>query len=409
MTARKLLLFILSFCPLALVAQVSDESVQQAEHVFSLLLHHQADSLYALLDESVKAQLSREQLEGGLKQVELMMGSYQRHGEWERKPDAQDEVLMSVVDFEGGQLACVVSFNDTRHIQGLRIMPLPKEQAEMKIPLPADAVEVDDTVRTGADIKLPCSVVLSGRSARPPMVVFVHGSGPTDRNETVLANRPFLDLSRQLAERGISSLRYDKRTFVYPKPVDTMDDETILDALSAVQLARTYADCVYLMGHSLGAMLAPVIASRIRLDGIVMMAAPARDLADVVQEQLEYLSPAETTAEQKEAAIGQMRQQSPHYFQPQHQVETAQGLHIPMLILQGERDYQVTMRDFRLWQQALDGQPMVSFASYPALNHLFLKGEGKSTPQEYSIPDTIPAQVADDIARFITQHNSFNK
>ena len=66
-----------------------------------------------------------------------------------------------------------------------------------------------------------------------------------------------------------------------------MDDETILDALSAVQLARTYADRVYLVGHSLGAMLAPIIASRIQLDGIVMMAAPARDLADVVQEQLD--------------------------------------------------------------------------------------------------------------------------
>lgn len=408
MTARKLLLFVLTLCPMTLMAQVSEESVQQAERVFSFLLHNQTDSLYALFDESVKAQLPREQLEGGLKQVERMMGSYQRHGEWERKQDERYEVLMSVVDFEDGQLACVVSFDDARHIQGLRIMPLPKEQTEINIPLPADAVEVDDTVRTGADIKLPCSVVLSGRSARPPMVVFVHGSGPTDRNETVMANRPFLDLSRQLAERGISSLRYDKRTLVYPKLVDTMDDETILDALSAVQLARTYADRVFLLGHSLGAMLAPIIASRIQLDGIVMMAAPARDLADVVQEQLDYLSPP-ATAEQRETAIGQMRQLSPHYFQPQHQVEAAKGLDIPMLILQGERDYQVTMQDFRLWQQALDGKSKVRFASYPALNHLFLEGEGKSTPQEYSIPDTIPAQVVEDIARFITQDYSLNK
>lgn len=403
MTARKLLLFMLAFVPWALRAQVSDESVQQAERAFSLLLLHQTDSLYALFDESVKARLPREQLEGGLNQVEQMMGPYQRHGEWERLPDDHYEVLQSLVDFEGGQLACVVSFDDALRIQGLRLMPVPKAQAEVEIPLPADAVEVDDTVRTGADVKLSCSVVLSGRSARPPMVVFVHGSGPTDRNETVLANRPFLDLSRQLAERGISSLRYDKRTFVYPKPVETMDDETILDALSAVQLARTYTDRICLVGHSLGAMLAPIIASRTKLDGIVMMAAPARDLADVVQEQLEYLSPAEVTAEQKASAIGQMRQQSPHYFQPQHQVEAAQALDIPMLILQGERDYQVTMQDFRLWQQALDGKPKVHFASYPALNHLFLEGEGQSTPQEYATQGTIPAQVAEDIARFITQ------
>ncbi|MDZ7606573.1 MAG: hypothetical protein U5K79_13515 [Cyclobacteriaceae bacterium] len=48
-----------------------------------------------------------------------------------------------------------------------------------------------------------------------PIVLFVHGSGPNDRDETIGPNKPFRDIAYGLAEKGIASLRYDKRTFVY--------------------------------------------------------------------------------------------------------------------------------------------------------------------------------------------------
>ena len=149
-------------------------------------------------------------------------------------------------------------------------------------------------------------------------------------------------------------------------------------------------------------MLAPEIATRTNLQGIIMMAAPARDLSEVIDEQLSYLVPADSAESIKQTTIEQLRQQSPHYLQPQHQVETAQSLSLPMLIMQGGRDYQVTMRDFDLWRDALEEHPRVLFADYPALNHLFLPGEGKSSPQEYATPGTIPAEVTDAIAKFIT-------
>jgi len=72
-----------------------------------------------------------------------------------------------------------------------------------------------------------------------------------------------------------------------------------------------------------------------------------------------------------------------------------------MLILQGERDYQVTMKDFELWRKGLSGRGDVTFKSYPKLNHLFLEGEGKSVPAEYAIPAHIPDYVFDDIAAFV--------
>jgi pimeloyl-ACP methyl ester carboxylesterase len=285
-------------------------------------------------------------------------------------------------------------------------MPAAPETTPGFYTLPHDAIEIDDTVRTTAGIALPATVTLSGQSAQPPIVVMVHGSGPLDRDETVLGNKTFLDLSCQLAEQGISTLRYDKRTMVYPlDAVSTMDDETILDALAAIRLARTYSNNVYLLGHSLGAMLAPAIAQRAGglLSGIIMMAGPARDMEQVVSEQLDYLLPPDTPDSIRNSTFEQLRTSSPHYLQPQHQVEAALQLTLPMMILQGGRDYQVTMTEYNLWQQALRGHDNVVMRSYPLLNHLFLEGEGPSKPLEYQIQSHIPRQVIDDITAFINE------
>ena len=82
-------------------------------------------------------------------------------------------------------------------------------------------------------------------------------------------------------------------------------------------------------------------------------------------------------------------------------MEAAARLSVPILVLQGERDYQVTMEDFALWRVGLLHNPNASFQSYPKLNHLLQEGTGKSTPLEYDQASPVPAYVVDDIARFI--------
>jgi hypothetical protein len=72
-----------------------------------------------------------------------------------------------------------------------------------------------------------------------------------------------------------------------------------------------------------------------------------------------------------------------------------------MLILQGERDYQVTMADFALWKASVGSAKGVVMKSYPALNHLFEPGEGKSMPAEYNKPGHVAPVVIDDIAKFV--------
>lgn len=258
-------------------------------------------------------------------------------------------------------------------------------------------------MQTG-DVSLPATVLLPNAGKDMPMVVFVHGSGPNDRDETVGQNKPFLDLARLLFERGIGSLRYDKRTYVYRQSCGSVDEEVIDDAVSAIRLAKTFSSRVYLLGHSLGAILAPEIAHRSgELDGVILMAAGARDLGTILREQIDYLSPSGASDGYKESLFQENVKKAPYLFEPQYQVEKAKGLSLPMLFLQGERDYQVLPSEQQLWQEALTDKSNAEFRLYPKLNHLFFEGEGASSPVEYNTEHHIPAYVADDIAGFINR------
>jgi alpha-beta hydrolase superfamily lysophospholipase len=75
----------------------------------------------------------------------------------------------------------------------------------------------------------------------------------------------------------------------------------------------------------------------------------------------------------------------------------------PMLILHGERDYQVTMEEFARWKEALGSRADVTLKSYPGLNHLFIVGTGPSLPAEYQTLGHVAEDVVSDIAAWIPQ------
>jgi len=70
-------------------------------------------------------------------------------------------------------------------------------------------------------------------------------------------------------------------------------------------------------------------------------------------------------------------------------------------VLQGGRDYQVTLKDFEGWRKALEGRPGTAFKVFPALNHLFIAGTGPSTGSEYGVPGHVDGEVLDTIATWI--------
>jgi alpha-beta hydrolase superfamily lysophospholipase len=258
--------------------------------------------------------------------------------------------------------------------------------------------------------------------------VLVPGTGPNDRDETVGAVKVCKDLAEGLASRGILVVRYEKRTRQYSAKMAglaklTVGEETADDAAAAAALLRKQPEVdpkrVYVLGHDLGAYVAPRIAEEDgKLAGLVILAGNVRPLEDVIVDQAEYLGVKDKQLEGVKAMQAKVKKLEvgdedgpavmgmPVYYwvdlKGYNPAEKAKTLGLPMLILQGERDFQVNMKDFALWKAALGGSKGVVMKSFPSLNHLFVTGEGKSTTAEYSKPGHVAADVVNEIARFVT-------
>lgn len=301
-----------------------------------------------------------------------------------------------------------------------------------------EVVVQTDTFRLPATLAVPVGC----EGTKVPCVVMVHGSGPNDRDETVGPNKLFRDLAEAFAARGIASLRYEKRTRVYGaasvpqgRKLD-YDVEVVDDALSAIRLAaqcpEVDASRIFVLGHSLGAMLAPRIAQRSsEVCGAILLAAPARKLPDLLIGQGLFLQnlyskmpgvPAaalQQLEEMVELARNAQKLGTPQYDEQKglpigltadylamdaayNPVTVAAQIPHPLMLVQGERDYQVTMVDYALWCSGLMFRQGVIYKTYPLLNHLMREGEGASGPMEYAVAKPLPKQLVDDLVQFIT-------
>ncbi len=301
--------------------------------------------------------------------------------------------------------------------------------------VPASFSEQEVTVGGGGVWPLPATLTLPAGKGTFPAVVLVHGSGANDRDETLRANKPFRDLAQGLASQGIAVLRYEKRmkeheSKVVALPNFTVKEETIDDALAAVRLLRATpgidAKRIFVLGHSLGGMLVPRIGvGDTSVAGFIIFAGATRPLEEMMVQQYEYLSALDgSVSEAERAKIEEVKRQAALikqlkpgetstptllYAPPGYWLDLrgyqppvlAQSLKRPMLVLQGERDYNVTMDDFRNWQTALAGRREVEFKSYPKLDHLFFEGEGAASGADYERPRNIPAYVINDIAAWV--------
>jgi dienelactone hydrolase len=302
--------------------------------------------------------------------------------------------------------------------------------------------EIELTV--GSDAwSLPATLTVpksrANTTGKCPGVVLVHGSGPHDRDETVGPNKPFKDIALGLASRGVCTLRYVKRTKQHGKKVMeqlgealTVKEETVDDALAAADALRKQAvidpDRVFVLGHSLGGYAIPRIAKRASfLRGFVVMAGSTRPLEDLVVEQVKHIAGVDgtLTAQEKKSIAAIEKQAAAAKALTEDSVVSADALPLgiaapywldlrahdptaliakdqrPILVLQGDRDYQVTAADFAGWEKALAGRKNATLRRYPKLNHLFIAGEGPSTPAEYQQPGHVDEEVIEDVATFM--------
>ncbi|MEV7393702.1 alpha/beta fold hydrolase [Streptomyces sp. NPDC091215] len=335
-----------------------------------------------------------------------------------------------------GSFTVVTSVGDDGLLHGLRLDP--HGGTVWQPPHYADAdrfTERDVLVGTGP-LAVPGTLSLPAGPGPWPAVVLLSGGGAFDRDESSGPNKPLKDLAWGLASRQVAVLRFDKVTFAHADrlPSDfTMADEYLPHALAAVRLLRQHPevapDRIHLLGHSMGGKAAPRIAAADpSIAGMVLLAADAQPMHEAAVRVARYLAELAPGPSADEAVAALVRQAAsvadpeltpdtpprllPLGFSAAYwldlraydPVATAAQLDCPMLILQGGRDYQVTVADdLSRWQRALARRPEVTIRIHQDANHLFFPGSGQPTPAEYARPGHVAPAVVDEIATWLTR------
>ena len=295
----------------------------------------------------------------------------------------------------------------------------------------------------GTDFPLDGKLLIPESEKPVPAVVFVHGSGSSNMDEKVMKMTPFKDIAEGLAKKGIASLRYDKRSFAHGRKMIkagslTVKEEVIEDAVAAANLlkndGRIDSEKVFIIGHSMGAMLAPRIdAEGGNFRGLILMAGTLAKLEEVLFRQLDEMKNGKSkimswvaSAQDKkfrksfenlyEISDEEAKKRKYaggvdlYYFKEMglHPAEKyLENIEKPVLVMQGSGDLQVSKKDFEGYKNLLGGKENVSFKLYEGLNHCFvpaLYDDISKATKEFSVERHIGENVISDIAGWIFEN-----
>jgi fermentation-respiration switch protein FrsA (DUF1100 family) len=413
-----------------------------AQHFVNLL----ARGYYAEAAESfapdVRAAVPPEALESAWLRLIDQVGPLKRHLAATGGRLLQHDVVRDTCEFAATTLDLQVIFDAAGYVAGFQWLPLPGEHISDLLYDPPEYVRQaafhDRAVEVGSPPwTLPGMVSLPMGDGPFPAVVLIQGAGPQDLDATAGPLKPFRDLAWGLASANTAALRYDKRTYVYGatlplEPNFTVEEEVVNDALAAIALLRGMlkvdARRIFLLGHGVGGSLLPRIAARDpHLAGLIILDGITRRPEEMLMDQFTrlYTRHGPPTPEQ-EQELAVLEAQGARLHDPQlpdttpagqlplglpasywrdlrayRPAEVARTLPQPMLIMQGERDYQATMADFQLWQDALAGRPQVELRTFPTLNPPLIPEEDRRTPDDFQAANHVPAEVVEYIGNWI--------
>jgi len=268
-----------------------------------------------------------------------------------------------------------------------------------------------------------------------PVVLIIPGSGPTDRdgdNPMGITAAPYRLLADALLAKGVSSVRIDKRgmfgskaAIPDPNKVTIADYATDAHNWVAAIRKRTGVRCVWVLGHSEGSLVALAAAQQPDgICGVISVSGAGRKLSDVIREQLRSNPANASLLDQAMPAIDKLEEgqhvdvtgMNPallRLFAPQVQdfliddfrhdpATLAASIKVPLLIIQGERDIQVSTADARALAAA---QPKAKLVLIPAMNHVLKdvasdeRAANLATYSDSSLP--VDSTLVDAIVSFV--------
>lgn len=264
------------------------------------------------------------------------------------------------------------------------------------------------------------------RKRKVPVVLIIAGSGPTDRNgnNPQMKNDALKQLAQQLAKEGIASLRYDKRGIAESAGArinekDMRIDSLINDANAWIDTLKTIKRFkpVIIAGHSEGSLIGLKVAAK--ADKFISIAGAGRPADEILKEQL--ANQPKPVSEHSNGIIDTLkmglhpttvnplvlsifRPSVQDYLMSWFRIDPSKeiaSLKIPVLIIQGTNDIQVSVKDAELLHAA---NPSSELAIIPDLNHVLRKVQGTRNANlatYYKTNPSIDSEVVKKIVDFI--------
>jgi len=438
--SKLIIVLFLSFNFANAIAQKNESlAVQKAVEIIELFKTEQYEKAYTFCDVLMHRRATADRFQVIWEALATANGDLKEVGATRYYFSDTFHVTTTKLKFKNGSVGLRLSFNLDWQISGLYIV-----DAEPMYNIPTYA-----NTFGFYEIKIPFGPVGFENEAiltvpiqekKYPCIIIIGGSGPVDKDLIFGPNRIYKDFAWGLANKGIATVRYDKRTKAYFGKIMkehkngnyyTIEQEYLDDLNEIVKkVSKKNAvdpNRIYLMGHSQGAGLMPLfLKQNKKVAGAIMAAGNYRSLQDLMLYQFEYLKPIQAKTKQdsalfdnlallaQNAKIKNLPNTFPNdslpamypfsywnYLNKINNIELAKSNKKPVLVLQGDRDYQVPIGEYLKWKQALVAKTNYQFTSFQKLNHLFLEGEGKSTPDEYFNRSNVPEYVIDEITKWI--------
>lgn len=258
------------------------------------------------------------------------------------------------------------------------------------------------------------------------LAIIIAGSGPTNRNgnQNFMKNNSLKKLAEGLGQNGIATFRYDKRVVkqIQQSNVDlnTKFDDFVNDAQDVIIYFRENEafDKIYVLGHSQGSLVG-MLSSHENVDGFISIAGAGRNIGDVIVEQVTNMNPdlgAEAQKVVDQLKKGEMTTDFPPVlasvfntsiqafminWMQYNPTDIIKNLKIPLLIINGTKDLQVSVDEAELLKKANNGAELVIIEN---MNHVLfeIKGDDLENSKSYNeVSRPISPALIENIVSFI--------